>query len=164
MNDTAASPRKVAFGSLEGFFALGFGSGLAPRAPGTAGTLAAVPLAVGMKLLPAVVFWPLLLLFFLAGIHFCGVASRRLGQHDPGAIVWDEMVAYCLTVAFLPLHWAWFAAGFVLFRLFDILKPWPVRLADRRFKGGFGIMADDILAAVYAMASLYVIRLILEAV
>jgi phosphatidylglycerophosphatase A len=162
MNDTACSPRDVAFGSVQGFFALGFGSGLAPLAPGTAGTLAAVPLAALMKLLPAVVYWPLLLLFFVAGIHFCDVASRRLGQHDPGAIVWDEIVAYCLAVAFLPMHWAWFAAAFVLFRLFDILKPWPVRLADRRFRGGFGIMFDDILAAGYAMASLHVIGLILE--
>ena len=161
MNDTARSPRHVAFGSVQGFLALGFGSGLAPLAPGTAGTLAAVPLAAAMKLLPAVVFWPLLLLLFLAGIRFCDVASRQMGQHDPGAIVWDEIVAYILAVAFLPLHWVWLAAAFVLFRLFDILKPWPVRLADERFGGGFGIMFDDVLAAVYTMASLHVIGLIL---
>jgi phosphatidylglycerophosphatase A len=93
---------------------------------------------------------------FLAGIHLCDISARRLGQHDPGGIVWDEMVAYWLTVAFLPLSWPWWLAAFALFRFFDILKPWPIRLVEKRFSGGLGIMLDDIVAAVYAMVILAV--------
>ncbi len=100
MNGQNPSARDLAFGTPSGFFAFGFGSGLSPFAPGTMGTLAAIPLAVVLKLLPVPLFWPLLLLFFLLGVHLCEVTSRRLGQHDPGGIVWDEMVAYWLTVAF----------------------------------------------------------------
>jgi phosphatidylglycerophosphatase A len=88
---------------------------------------------------------------FLLGIHVCGVSSRRLGRHDPGGIVWDEMVAFWLTVAFLPMSWPWWLAAFALFRFFDIFKPWPIRLVEKRFGGGLGIMLDDIVAAVYAM-------------
>ena len=78
-------------------------------------------------------------------------AARRLGRHDPGSIVWDEMVAYWLTVAFVPLHWTWLLAAFLLFRLFDIVKPWPIKRVERRLGGGLGIMADDVIAAAYAM-------------
>lgn len=154
MNSKLRSARELTFGSLEGFFAFGFGSGLAPWAPGTFGTLAAVPLAVGLKLLPAVAFWAFLPIAFVLGVYLCEVTSKRLGEHDPGGIVWDEMVAYWLTVAFFPLHWAWMLAAFVLFRLFDILKPWPIRWVEKRFGGGLGIMLDDIVAALYAMAML----------
>ena len=154
--------RRVAFGSLSGFLAYGFGSGLAPRAPGTAGTLAAVPLAVALKLLPALLFWPLLVLLFIAGIRICDVASKQVGQHDPGGIVWDEMVAYWLAAAFVPLHWAWLLAAFVLFRVFDIFKPWPIGWVEKRFGGGLGIMLDDIVAAVYAMAILYLAGQLLQ--
>ena len=148
------SPRDITFGSLSGFFAFGFGSGLAPWAPGTFGTLAAIPFAVGLKLLPPLVLWLAVPVAFVLGVYLCDVASRRLGQHDPGGIVWDEMVAYWLTVMFLPLHWAWLLAAFVLFRLFDILKPWPILWVEKRFGGGLGIMLDDIVAALYAMALL----------
>lgn len=151
MNGQNPSARDLAFGTPSGFFAFGFGSGLSPFAPGTMGTLAAVPLAVALKLLPVPLFWPLLLLFFLLGVHLCEVTSRRLGQHDPGGIVWDEMVAYWLTVALLPLHWAWLLAAFVLFRVFDIFKPWPIRWVEKRFGGGLGIMLDDVVAAAYAI-------------
>ncbi len=151
MNETPPSPRSLAFGTLTGFLAFGFGSGLAPRAPGTFGTLAAVPVAVGLKLLPPAVAGVLVLLAFLLGIYVCDKTSKRMGQHDPGGIVWDEMVAYWLTVMVVPLHWAWLLAAFVLFRLFDILKPWPIRRVEKRFGGGLGIMLDDIVAALYAM-------------
>ena len=154
MDSKLASPRSVTFGTLSGFFAFGFGSGLSPWAPGTFGTLAAVPFAIGLKLLPAPVLWVLVPIAFLLGIYVCDEASKRLGQHDPGGIVWDEMVAYWLTVMFIPLHWAWMLAGFVLFRLFDIAKPWPIRWVEKRFGGGLGIMLDDIVAALYAMALL----------
>jgi phosphatidylglycerophosphatase A len=163
VNGSAPSPREVAFSGPAGFLAFGFGSGLSPVAPGTAGTLAAVPLAWLLKQMPVIWLWPALILLFLAGIYLCGAASRQLGQHDPGGIVWDEMVAYWLTVAVFPLHWAWLLGAFVLFRLFDIVKPWPIRAVERRFGGGLGIMLDDVLAAVYAILVLYLATPLLPA-
>lgn len=148
--------RKVALTTLPGFLAFGFGSGLSRFAPGTMGTIAAVPFALLLKGLPAYAFWPVLVALFGVGIYLCDSCSRRLGLHDPGGIVWDEMVAYWLTVAFLPVSWPWWLAAFVLFRVFDILKPWPIRWVERRFGGGLGIMLDDIVAALYAMAILAV--------
>ena len=153
--------RRVALNTPTGVLAFGFGAGLSRFAPGTVGTLAAVPFAVALKMLPPPVFWVLLAALFLAGVYICGKASSRLGQHDPGGIVWDEMVGYWLTVALLPLEWPWLLAAFVLFRVFDILKPWPIRLVEKTFGGGLGIMLDDIVAAVYAMAILQLIRIYL---
>ena len=150
--------RKVALGTPAGFLAFGFGSGLSRYAPGTMGTIAAIPLAAVLTALPGAWFWPLLVLLFIAGVWLCDVSSRRLGQHDPGGIVWDEMVAYWLTVAFVPVTWAWWLAAFMLFRFFDILKPWPIRQVEKRFDGGLGIMLDDIVAAVYAMIILAVLQ------
>jgi phosphatidylglycerophosphatase A len=152
--------RKVALGTLPGFIAFGFGSGLSRYAPGTMGTLFAVPFALALKSLPVLGFWLLLAGFFLLGVQICTVSSNRLGRHDPGGIVWDEMVAYWLTIAFLPVSWPWWLAAFVLFRFFDILKPWPIRWVENRFSGGLGIMLDDIVAAVYAMAILGVCQII----
>jgi len=146
--------RRVALGTPAGFLAFGFGSGLFRYAPGTMGTLAAIPFALLLKYLPAAVFWVVLAGLFMAGVHICNVSSERLGQHDPGGIVWDEMVAYWLTVAFLPVSWGWWLAAFILFRFFDIVKPWPIRQVEKRFGGGLGIMLDDIIAALFAMAIL----------
>lgn len=162
MNGPSPSTRQVALGTPAGFLAFGFGSGLAPVAPGTFGTLAAIPFAVLLKLAPAMVYWPILAAAFALGVWLCGLTSERLGQHDPGGIVWDEMVAYWLAVAFVPLHWAWLAAAFVLFRFFDILKPWPIRRVEKRFGGGLGIMLDDVVAALYAMALLQAGALLLQ--
>ena len=164
MSDPMPSSRDLALGTPAGFLAFGFGSGLSPQAPGTMGTLAAIPLAIVFKLLPVFVFWPLLLLLFFLGIYLCDVTSKRLGENDPGGIVWDEMVAYWLTVAFVPLDWAWLAAAFLLFRVFDIFKPWPIRQVEKRFGGGLGIMLDDIVAALYAMALLQVAMLYFQSV
>ena len=152
--ETDPDLRRVALRTPAGFLAFGFGAGLARRAPGTMGTLMAVPFAWLLKQLPAIWYGPALLLSFVAGVYLCGAASRALGRKDPGGIVWDEMVGYWLTVAFLPVTWAWWLAAFVLFRFFDIVKPWPINLAERRFGGGLGIMFDDIIAALYAMAVL----------
>ena len=149
--------RRVALRTLPGFLAFGFGSGLSRYAPGTMGTLAAIPFAVLLKGLPAVGFWLILAGLFIAGIWICDVSSKRIGQHDPGGIVWDEMVAYWLTVAFIPVTWQWWVLAFVLFRFFDIVKPWPIRLAERKFGGGLGIMLDDIIAAAFAMAIMFVL-------
>jgi phosphatidylglycerophosphatase A len=136
------------------FFAFGFGSGLAPKAPGTAGTLVAIPIFWVIQDLswPLYVSW--LLVTFVLGVVWCGRSSRALGVHDHGGIVWDEMVGYWLTMFFAPAGWQWMLLGFILFRFFDILKPWPIGAVDRRVHGGFGIMIDDVLAGVYAWISL----------
>jgi len=143
--------RRVALRTPAGLLAFGLGSGLSRYAPGTAGTVAAVPFALLLKQLPAPAFWVVLAALFVAGVYLCGASSRELGRHDPGNIVWDEMVGYWLTVALLPMTWTWWLAGFAAFRLFDILKPWPIRWLERRVSGGLGIMLDDVLAALYAM-------------
>jgi phosphatidylglycerophosphatase A len=135
------------------FIALGLGSGLARTAPGTFGTLAALP-----------PFWllqqtgagqPAMLLIiaagFALGIGACAVTGRNLGSADHGGIVWDEIVAMWLVLAFTPASWVWWLAAFGLFRFFDILKPWPIRFLDARLKNGFGVMFDDVLAACYAL-------------
>ena len=146
------APRKVSARLLRhplGLLAFGFGSGLAPVAPGTAGTLVAVPFYLLLRDLPPDVYFATVALLFLLGLPVCSHAARRLGVHDHPAIVWDEMVGYLAAMSCAPSGAAWTVAGFALFRFFDILKPWPIRWCDRRVHGGFGIMLDDLLAAVY---------------
>lgn len=138
------------------FLAFGLGSGAAPWAPGTFGTLAAVPLYFLLAQLTPVLYVLLTLLAFLLGCWLCGKTSRDIGVHDHGGIVWDEFVGYWITMAFLPVNWMWALAGFILFRFFDIIKPWPIRWLDQRVSGGFGIMIDDVLAGVYAWIILFV--------
>ncbi|MDR2031855.1 MAG: phosphatidylglycerophosphatase A [Azoarcus sp.] len=134
---------------------LGFGSGLSPVAPGTAGTLAAWLLYAPLRApFPDAVFLLLLLACFLGGIAATHCTGRVLGVPDHGAIVWDEMAATWLVLFFTPATLVWQAVAVALFRLFDILKPPPIRQADRRFKNGFGVMFDDLLAAVYTLLAL----------
>ena len=132
------------------FIALGFGSGLVPRAPGTAGTL--VALGLYWALAPFVP--PLLIAFlavplFLLGIWACEVTGRALGEDDAGCIVWDEIVAFLPLAAIASRSLPMQALAFALFRLFDIWKPFPIRQVERRVKGGFGTMLDDLIAAAY---------------
>lgn len=141
---------KTVLSSPVHFLAFGFGSGLSPKAPGTMGTLAAIPLYLLLVNFPLWVYLLMLLLISLGGIWLCGESSRRLGVHDHGGIVWDEFAGYLLTMTAAPPGWLWIAIGFALFRLFDIWKPWPVRIADRKVHGGVGIMLDDLLAGIYA--------------
>ncbi len=136
------------------WLALGFGSGCIPVAPGTAGTAAAIPLYLLLADLPVLLYLGVVLLVFLVGIYLCAHVTRKLGVHDHGAIVWDEIAGYLLTMTAAPQGWQWILTGFLLFRLFDIVKPWPVNIADRRVGGGLGIMLDDILAAIYALAAM----------
>lgn len=138
--------------------AFGFGSGVLPFAPGTFGTLVAVPLYLLLQPLPLLSYLATLLVAFIAGVWLCEKTSRDLGVHDHGGIVWDEIVGYLLTMTFAPQGWVWLLLGFVLFRLFDIFKPWPIRSIDRQVKGGFGIMLDDVLAAIYALLILQLIN------
>jgi phosphatidylglycerophosphatase A len=135
--------------------ALGFGSGLARFMPGTFGTLVAFPFFYGMLLLPSALHLPLIALLFLIGIPICGKTSRALGVEDHGGIVWDEIVAMLLVLEYIPLVWEWWLAAFLLFRLYDMWKPFPIRMCDIRMKGGFGVMFDDLLAAIYTLLTLY---------
>jgi phosphatidylglycerophosphatase A len=153
-----AAIKKVALGSPSGLLAFGFGSGLSPFAPGTMGTVVAIPFVFALKSLGTPGFWIALLLLFLLGIQICGHVSRKLGMHDHAGIVWDEMVGYWLAIAFVPLQWHWLLAAFVLFRFFDIYKPWPIRQLDQKVSGGFGIMIDDILAALFTIIVLAVLQ------
>ena len=130
--------------------AFGFGSGLAPKAPGTFGTLAAVPLYLLLAQLPLPLYLLVLVLAFGIGIWICDKTARDLGVHDHGGIVWDEFVGFWLTMLVAPPGWPWVVAGFVLFRLFDIVKPFPINWLDRHIKGGLGIMLDDALAGSFA--------------
>jgi phosphatidylglycerophosphatase A len=138
--------------------AMGFGAGLAPRAPGTAGSaLALVPCWLMLSL-----EWPLRLALAAAalvlGVWICGESSRRLGAHDHPAIVLDEIAAMMLMTVLMPQSAVWLFVAFVLFRIFDIAKPWPIRDLDHRMTGGLGIMLDDQLAAIYASACMVLIR------
>ena len=151
---TSRPDLKFLFAHPAHLIAFGFGTGLAPKAPGTVGTLLGLPLfwlvvAVAQDLPNQIIF---LIATFLLGIWACGRTGRTLGIADHGGMVWDEIVAFALVMLFTPAGWLWMALAFALFRLFDILKPWPIRLADTHFKSGFGVMFDDLLAALYAIA------------
>lgn len=130
------------------FLALGGGSGLAPKAPGTVGTLAALPLVWWLAELPLGYYALVLALAALAGVYLCGWSARRMGVHDHPAIVWDEIVGYAIAMFAIPATWQNLAIAFVLFRLFDIWKPGPIGWCDRKFHGGLGIMLDDVLAGL----------------
>jgi phosphatidylglycerophosphatase A len=137
------------------FLAFGFGSGLAPKAPGTFGTLAAVPLYLLIVALPLWQYSAVLVITALLGVWICDRASAQLKVHDHPGIVWDEFVGFWLTMWAVPLSWQWLLLGFGLFRLFDILKPWPIGWLDAKVEGGLGIMIDDIVAGVMACACLH---------
>lgn len=136
--------------------AYGLGSGLSPWAPGTAGTVLGVAVYFLLRPLPLAAYLLITLALFAAGVFLCGYTAARLGMADPAAVNWDELVGYLVTMAFAPRAWPWAVAGFLLFRLLDIWKPWPIRWCDRRIKGGLGIMLDDAVAGVMAAALLYV--------
>ena len=138
--------------------AFGFGSGLAPVAPGTFGTLAAVPLYLLLAPLPLPAYLAVVTAVSLAGIWICGRASRDLGVHDHPGIVWDEIAGFLVTMTAAPRGWSWLLLGFLLFRLFDIFKPWPIGWLDRRVRGGLGIMLDDLLAGAFAWLVLQMVH------
>lgn len=137
---------------------LGFGSGLSPWAPGTLGTLAAVPLYYAMSFLPVWAYWAVTAAVILIGIPACERTARALDVHDAGVIVWDEVAGYLIAMGMMPRQWQWLLAGFVLFRLFDIIKPWPIRIIDSKVGGGFGIMLDDIIAGAFTLLVLLAVN------
>lgn len=145
--------------------ALGFGSGLVPRAPGTAGTLVGVLVAAGLATAGTASLLYLLATLALvgAGIFLCGHAGRRLQRHDHPAIVWDELASFPLVLIGLPAEPLWLLGGFVAFRALDVFKPWPISWLDRRLRGGTGVMADDVAAALVACGVLHGLRFLLTA-
>ena len=147
---------KEVLGNINHFFAFGFGSGLAPKAPGTFGTLAAIPIYWLVQDLSWPIYVSWLMVTFALGVYWCDRSSKELGVHDHGGIVWDEFVGYWITMFLAPAGWLWIILGFVLFRFFDILKPWPISWLDRKVDGGLGIMVDDVLAGVYAFIVLQI--------
>lgn len=144
------------------FVALGFGSGLAPVAPGTFGTLVAIPLAIALRDRFDDLGYVLAVgVLFVVGVVVSQMTSRDLGVADHGSIVWDEVVAFLAVLFFVGDDWRWIAVAFVLFRFFDIVKPPPIRAVDARLKNGLGVMADDLLAAGYTLLVLAVLRRVL---
>lgn len=148
------------FSSPASFCAFGFGSGLAPRAPGTFGTLPGLLIAIIISPIPLWLQALLIVLAFMIGIRICDIASARLGSHDHGAIVWDEIVGVLITLLAVPLSAGSLIIGFLLFRFFDVIKPWPIGWIDRQVDGGFGIMIDDVVAGVFAGVCLYLVFLV----
>lgn len=146
------------FSDWRHFVAFGLGSGTVRVAPGTFGTLAAVPLYLwGLAALPDWLYAVTIAGAFALGVWICDTVSRDLGVDDHGGIVFDEFVGYWVTMFMLPAGWGWALAGFVAFRLFDIWKPWPVRWFDRNVHGGLGIMLDDAVAGAMACLALHAI-------
>lgn len=137
------------------FLAFGLGSGTAPFAPGTFGTLAAIPFYWMMANLSLWPYIAVVVVASLVGIWLCDRTSKDLGVHDHSGIVWDEFVGYWITMVAVPFSWQAALWGFVVFRVFDILKPWPIRWADRRVEGGFGIMLDDVFAGIFAWSTMH---------
>lgn len=140
---------------------LGFGVGLSRKAPGTLGTIVAIPLYLLIAQLSLPYYLGIIVVGFALGVWFCGYTSKALGVHDHSGIVWDEIIGFWITMIAIPVTWQWILAGFVLFRFFDIVKPWPVKVADKEMKGGFGIMFDDVLAGIYALGCLHLALVVL---
>lgn len=154
---TIFPPAKRKSQYLAHWIALGGGAGLSPRAPGTLGTLVAVPLAWLLLPLEPILYSAVVVGLFAIGVWACGTTARSYGVPDHGAIVWDEIVGYLIAVAYLPATWPWLLGAFALFRLFDIWKPWPIRWVDRTLHGGWGIMLDDALAGVFTLGLLHLV-------
>ena len=139
--------------------AFGFGAGLMPKAPGTWGTLVAIPFYfLALRLGGTLAVLACASALFAVGIWAAAIAGRSLGVADHGGIVIDEIAAFVLVLAFTPSGSLWLLLAFILFRLFDIIKPWPIRYFDRTLKGGFGVMFDDLLAAIGAIAIVFLFR------
>lgn len=129
----------------------GFGSGLSPYAPGTVGTLAAIPFYLLLSMLNPTAYLLATLFSIVLGVYLCGRTSKALGVHDHGSIVWDEFAGFFITMLYVPASLTTVIIGFCLFRVFDIVKPWPISVIDSRLRGGLGVMLDDVIAGIYAL-------------
>lgn len=145
------------------WLAFGCGAGLAPYAPGTVGTAIAVPLFLALSFLAWPIYFGVVAVLAALGVYLCDVTARDLGVHDHPGIVFDEVVGFLITMAFvLPsghVNWITITLGFLLFRAFDIVKPWPIKWIDQKVTGGVGIMLDDVLAGIYAGVVLFALVL-----
>lgn len=140
------------------WLATGFGAGLSPIAPGSAGTLVGLLFYIPMASLPLLAYLSVLVVLAVIGVWVCDKAGRSLGVTDHPAIVWDEIVGLLITMTASPLSWQGLVLGFALFRLFDILKPWPIGHIERSVAGGLGVVLDDVMAGLYALACLQILR------
>lgn len=148
-------PARIVLTHPAGWIASGFGVGLAPRAAGTFGSLAAlIPWWLWLRHLPLAYYLGALLLAFAIGVWSAQWVIGKTRIEDPGVVVWDEFIGQWIALLLVPAGWGWVLGGFLLFRAFDIAKPWPVSWADSQLHGGFGAMFDDVLAGLYALAVL----------
>jgi len=145
-----------------GWIASGFGSGFSPRAPGTVGTIAALLPWWWLRALPLPYYVATILAAFAIGVWASAWGVRRSGVQDPQLVVWDEFVGVWIALVAAPIGWTWMLAGFALFRLFDIWKPWPVSWADEKIGGGLGVMLDDVFAGIYALIVIQLASFILR--
>jgi len=136
------------------FLALGMGSGLSPKAPGTAGTLLTVPLVYFLQQQTLLIYLLATLFVLVTGSWVCGYAAKKLQVHDHASIVYDEVAGFLITMIMVPAGWYWMFSGFVLFRFFDAIKPWPISWFDKNIDGGFGIMLDDVIAGLISLCCL----------
>lgn len=151
------APKLTPFSSVWQFLATGFGSGLSPKAPGTVGTLAAIPLYFAIIQLPLWAYGAAVVLAAIAGIVICQRASDELGVHDHPGIVWDEFVGLWIALFAIPDGLHWVCVGFALFRFFDIVKPQPIGYLDKHVHGGLGIMVDDVVAGIMACCCVHIL-------
>ena len=140
------------------FLAMGLGSGLSPKAPGTAGTLLTVPLVYFLQQQTLLVYALVTLFVLLTGSWVCGYAAKKLQVHDHSGIVYDEVAGFLITMFMMPQSWTLMFIGFILFRFFDAVKPWPISWIDKNIHGGFGIMFDDVVAGVISLLCLMLLQ------
>lgn len=152
----SAHPKQILTHPIH-LLAFGLGSGLSPIAPGMLGTLVAIPLYLLLSGLSLISYLSLVGVFILASIYIAGRSAQLLGVHDHPGIVIDEVCGYLITMCLAPAGWQWIVCGFILFRLFDIFKLWPIKSMDKNITGGLGIVVDDLMAAVYSLISLQII-------
>ena len=153
----APQPARIVLTHPAGWIASGFGVGLSPRAPGTIASLVALlPWWLYLQHLSFAVYAGLLVFAFAVGVLASNWVIAKTRIEDPSVVVWDEFIGQWIALALAPAGWLWMLGGFVLFRLFDIWKPWPVSWADRKLHGGFGAMLDDVLAGLYAFVVLQI--------
>jgi phosphatidylglycerophosphatase A len=144
------------------WLAYGFGTGLVPFAPGTFGSLVGVALFGFMASMSPVPYAIVVVVMFFAGIFICGQTARDVDAIDPGFIVYDEVVGFLVAMYLLPADWRWIAGGFVVYRVFDIWKPFPIHWVEDKLGLGIGIMTDDVIAGIYTFIVLYIVRLLIE--
>lgn len=143
------------------FFAFGLGSGAIPVAPGTFGTLMAIPFYLALAKLPLLAYVLFVILFIAASSWLSERLSREVNFHDHPGMCIDEFAGFFVTMIHAPVGIGWIILGFVLFRFFDIIKPWPIRLLDEKVHGGFGMILDDVVAGLFAMLIIQIINVLL---